>query len=829
MASSSNDNNNYKQRDELHHQAVTAARHQNVIIRNINIGEVAHHLNKMDSKTLQSMLNFDQSIFIDPNTQYAGAFYQTSIGKWLGMVAWNTKTNQLHMLQAPKGDIVISSLLADHAISHQIHKTESMKASPFLSEDKNGPSKHQQQELSKVFEPRKVGTTLSLDHYKTLISQDIREQIKSLIVPKSRQTIKLHLDLEYTPQLAQSSHECKPEIHIYLSSDTAKHVCVVKPRNEHFTSKKTYFMKNQLVELQPIANSAPKDCLLNFDVYARHKNEKNEWCLNQAGYGNVIFSSIFAKTNQLIDLNITNSRQTNSSKGTLRISVCSDSVCTLQYSNKYYSIKEATKELESHEQIIASYIEGNRAFYNKYPPTASSVQNVTVFVDQTRVGYLPGSMFDVFRVPKAREEFYLNLLEICLKRYFRIFDRSVDMLNTYWLTAGEIDIRFRSKIVMRVLTAYVTACPYITDEVDHNNAKKSRYWDPQLVEMIESFDNMFPRDAGDCEDFSRAILRLVCELKFHSSSFQSEAMQLVCQTIDKFIFCSVLCGVSNKALTGVPKRGTTYQGKLNGHEGIFAIPKYTFYESLRRHDPHQIILQQASREELNKGSSESVYVLEGTGMLIPEPSADTKQEEFTEQIVSKCSEIIKSYPVKHGRTYFHYDPESNNNFYKMMITLLTPEFFMNGLPYVEFLLHYKNKNNNYGTRGVWFNDLLNIRKQLDVTIAPSPQLPSNVIYSYTRVGKDQYPMTPLKTLQLTNEMLQVEKKLTFKSSKEKNTLEKNIAQTWYMRFDSMNSSVIEGIKKISNLSGLSVRTRAEPMRINDNGHHVGCYAVEFYN
>jgi hypothetical protein len=812
---------------ELHHQAVTAAKHQNVIIRNINIGEVAHRLNVVDSKSLQSMLEFDQKIFNDPNTQYAGAFYKTSIGQWLGMVAWNSKNNQLHMLQAPKGDIVISSLLADHAISHQ---TQPMNVNKFLSQEKNGPNKEQQKALCKVFEPRKNGTTLSLYHYKSLINQDIQQQIKDLILSKPRETIKLYFDLEYNPLLAQSSHECKPEIHIYLSSDTAKHVCVVKPRKEHFTSKNTYLIKNQLIELQPVSKTAPRDCLLNFDVYARHKNEKDEWCLNQAGYGNLLFNSIFFKDKQLIDLNVTNSRKQDISKGTLVVSLCKkDSICQLRYSNKPHSVEEITKELESHERTIAAYIEDNRLFYNQYPATASSVQNVTVFVDQTRVGYLPGSMFDVFRVPKAREEFYLNLLEISLKRYFKIFDRTTDVIDRYWLNAGEIDPKFRSKITMRILTAYVTACPYITDEMDHNKAKQSRYWDPNLVEMIESFDNMFPRDAGDCEDFSRAILRLVCELKFHSSSFQSQAMHLVCENVDKFIFCSVLCGVSNKALTGVPKRGTTYHGKLNGHEGVFAIPKYTFYESLKRHDPNHIILQQASNVELRKGSCDSVYVLEGTGMLIPEPSADTKAEEYTEQVVSKCSEILKSYPVKHGRTYFHYDPKSKNNFYKMMITLLTPEFFMNGLPYVEFLLHYKNKNNRYGTRGVWFNDLLNVREQKDVAIAPSPQLSSNVIYSYTRIGKDQYPMTSLKKLPLSNKMLDIEKQLTFESTKKQIALDKNISQTWYIRFDAMNQSVIDGVKQICQLCGLSVRTRAEPMRINDNGHHVGCYAVEFYN
>ena len=820
---------------ELHHQPVAVGNKKDVIIRNVCLDELNHRVHTVQGSYMHPIISpteTDTPLVNNKNNQYAGAFHRTSIGTLMGAVVWNPNKNKIHMLLAPKNDIVISSLLVDHAILHFKNKDLPISSNDFVKESNYGPTEIQKNYINKTLIGREVGDTLEESHYKELIRTPIDEEILLLIKEKSSlKKIKLYVDIEYQPILAQSTYEKKPELHIYLSSTSAKGVCILKPRKKHLTSNGTYLMKKQILIFTPIVKEVKADCIFNIDVYARHRNKKDEWCLNQSGYGNTLVCSLFTQESQTISLKVVNSGE-NANKGFISISIDpTQTICP--FINDAISSRDVSKELHKNELVINNYIQSNRNFYNKYPASASSVRNVTVYTYQSRLGYVPGSMFDVFNVTKAREEVYLQYLDIALRRYYGVYDSKSNMNELWCGSCSHIDKTMREKVVMRMLAVYVTACPYITDEVDHNNRRNRGKWNSGNIELIESFDNMFPRDAGDCEDFSRAILRLVCELKFHSN-FVSKAMNFVLQVLDKFIFCSVLCGVSNAALTDVPKRGSTYKGKLNGHEGVFAIPKFTFFKALERHNKNHIILQHQSYEELQKGSNDIVYILEGTGMLIPEPSKDTTHESVVEQIVNKSCEILKmDSPFKLARTYFHYDPNGGDNFYKMMITCLTPEFFLMGLPYVEFLLYYKNNKSSYGTRGVWFNELLSIRKHKDIALVPSPQLSSDVIYSTSYVTKDQYPLVKLRYPKIKQENLNIVKELTMiipvNTSSSNPKLPKDISQTYYLNFDDFTSNTIKDIQRLCKLTGLKSRTRAELINLNQNSHVVGVYAINLYN
>lgn len=810
--------------------AKTVAYHHGAVIRNITPTELAHHMFILPGDGVQTLV---VRAAADPKaTHIAAAFAQNAVGRYIGHVQWNASTPHVCALRVPTNDTTLATLLVDHAIvSMPACKQGTQRAgvSPFCTGQNMSDA---QVKAVRDTCARNVGMPMSHHVYSRLISDGaIRVPPKpSGGGDKSRGDLLLRLQLVYQPLLAERDHEQQAELHIYLSTNVSNSVQIVRASE---VSSGEVSLRFRLRSPHVIAS----DCLLNIDQYALHKNEKGELCRNQAGYTNIPLAQLLQVKECRMELHVVNSRDAaHAVKGRVHIKV-REATRPVGVLLRDRSEAATRKRYGACASVIADYVRRNRQFYQRYGPTVQSVRNITVFLDQTRVGYLPGSLFDVFRVPKARDEFYLNQLHIAVQRSLGTAER-VDLSGRAWLQHPEPAFRVRTTMVM--LTVYVNYCTYITDLADHNQRGRGHQWHKELVELIESFDNAFPRDAGDCEDFARCILRLVMEIKYHGASLQSEVMHAVRDILDEFVFCSVLCGVSNRSLSNMPVDGggdaRSGGPKLNGHEGAFAIPKSTFYEALRRDNQDHPILAQlgvprGTPESSDAGDSSTVYVLEGTGMLQPQPSELGADERRAMRCLAS-SELAA--PVLDSlRSVYHYDPHRTDNFYKMMMACITPEFFLQGVPYVEFLVVYKSAcgRKSAGTRGVWFPHLIDIANNPRVTLVSAPPITPELVDAYSMMSKDDYPITRLRGLRETDEMRAFKRALDRAPAPGARTAIGGAARrTFYVRYDQLTEQprLAEQLAEVATSTGMGIDVRVEPVRTNDNGHRTGGYAVTYY-
>lgn len=320
------------------------------------------------------------------------------------------------------------------------------------------------------------------------------------------------LDITYTPDLAQQTQEKDPQIHFYLSEDNARGVAIV----QNLDSDSPTTIKGQKFEFNFIRSTISNSCMLNIDAYAQHRNERNVWCTNQAGYANCPLLLLLKDGKVSLDLSVVNSSKSEASKGTIDLRVVEASQLLVLVGGGVVKVdpsSEIKKELAQHEVVITKYVDSNRKLYKETPATISSTGNLTDFIDECRKGYVPGSMFDVFRPPKAKDEYFLNCLSLGVQRTLKS-SQPVDLSHYFLSGQMKLTSDLLTVSVMWMLSIYVTNCAYIMDEVDHNKRRSGSNWSKSNLEMIESFGDAEPGDTGDCEDFSRIILKHVAALKY---------------------------------------------------------------------------------------------------------------------------------------------------------------------------------------------------------------------------------------------------------------------------------------------------------------------------
>lgn len=654
---------------------------------------------------------------------------------------------------------------------------------------------------------------------------------KLALPPPTTYKLVLEMTLRYEPDLAGQGHEEPHSISVYPTQGFFV--------GEMHTSIDTSTLKDDEESLEVDAtmvfdvskNFIPHSAMLNFDVYATYINTYNQKCINQAGYAAFKLVDLLAdlsKTHET-QLVVSTSEQEDNTKGHLFLQIKS---CNLKPKEKAHAVSNT--DLEAKQSLIMEYITENTKFYHAHPASNPSIENVTVFLFRTRTIYIPGSLFDVFALPTPREDYFINVLMMSYQRRLVLEDPigtppfNGPQLMAQWV--GQADDKLKVYTIMDSLAFFVNYCTYQTDEIDHN--KRHHTWRKDRVEKTESFDDLMPRMNGDCEDFSKQILREVMMLKYGARYFTSEILlKHVLPILHRFIFVSGLAGVSAMAISEA-KRGSA---SLNGHECVYAVPNYIFFEALGRNTPRDYPLMNLySKEEKYAGMKEKeiIYVLEGTGNLFPEPRS--KQHRW--QIIE---EDINQYPESESITEIYtdmvfYDPHKEDNFYKMIITMLTPEFYYRwGHPVFEFLLVKESEglfSKSY-QRGVYFEELLNIHENNLVSILPCPEISPEILKVSLAVHENNYPPAELMKPPITQEMLEVARVLTIQrpSSSSSSSNEKS-AFSFQIRFADMTNEIIQNLIELCEKTNYSLRCDIEPVHQSDlyKNRIFGGYNISFY-
>jgi hypothetical protein len=559
--------------------------------------------------------------------------------------------------------------------------------------------------------------------------------------------------------------------------------------------------------------------MLNVDAYANIVTESGQVCINQAGYANFRLLELVAKRGQWFNqpLIVPNS-SVRKYKGMLSIACVGTSLKSKPEGSRVASIARVRGSADKAQRLINDYIQINRQFYEQHPPLTESVRQVTVFRYDGRKGRIPGSMFDIFKIPPSYEEYYLNCLRYALQRRepFEPIGDDGD-LGKRFLAMSEAE---RTCVVMDMLCIYANYCVYETDEVDNNEEGVGPYVKKKR-ELIESFDAVEPRDGGDCEDFAKQMVRQAIELKVNGAkTFVSSAMRLVIEILNRFIFASVLCGVSKGSIS-FKDLGTA---KLSGHECAVAIPKYVFFKALSRSNPNHPLFKLYSEEEINRGKGAEIYVLEGTGNLFPEPRAESRTHE-------KLADILFDSFDKRATTnacrQFFYKPDADDNFYKELIVIMTPEFFLlKGYVDCEFLLCLKNPDGSGRIyRGVHFSSFLDIDKNTSVQLVETPLIPLKTFRAALRFDDDNFPPMALRPARASQEMLKIAQDLTTVNLKYLGK-EPDDFYSFQIRFQEMTPERLAIL--IREIKGRNLRSicYVEPVKISHStGEAVGGYCL----
>lgn len=648
--------------------------------------------------------------------------------------------------------------------------------------------------------------------------------IEGILIPKEAlrsHRVAFTVDIQYEPNLAQDDQETLPQIHFYLSADNARGVNIFTGLD----ADKPTTLANKTLEFDFIRSSMTYDCMLNIDVYAQHRNERRVWCTNQAGYANCPLLTLLNTGKVCLDLNVVNSSWKDANKGSITMIMTECSQLKARTSQETLALGDPTdrvrQDIDQKELVVKDYIEKNRELYQSMPATISSTRNITVFVDQCRKGYAPGSMFDVFRPPKAHDEYFLNCLNLGAQRMFRSSE-PVD-LALMFLT-DKIAMTVRTTVVMWMLCVYVTNCAYIMDEVDHNKRKSGSSWSKENLEYIESFGDAEPGDTGDCEDFSRIIIKHVAALKYHRQRHEdttgASIIDKVVEILNRFVFCAGLCGVTSASIDFSKSEGENGRDvKLQGHEAAFAIPKHIWFTAVSRCDPSHPIMK--FRDLALEDRTDVIYPLEGTGVLNPLPKEKTQAEQ----------QYQASLQLDDLRVEYTYHPSSTRNFYKVFRTFMTEEFFMQGCPYSEFALYMEVRNPRGGTQkrcGAWFHHLLKIEDRPDIGLRPCPALTPQVIDSYAYVTKDDYPVH--KFCQMVTSPVSAEFVGQLNLDPTPSALSDSdwLSMNYYISLDEMTQSIASNLLALKKNTNSRIRCHLELVRQNPNGHVVGSYVVTIF-
>lgn len=622
------------------------------------------------------------------------------------------------------------------------------------------------------------------------LSEPIGDSVGGSLVNFTQQLFDLVLDItvNYRPVLAGSGREQPHGIFFYPSYSYAPSEPVFVAASDAINGKRVK------MAYKVVRDCIPGHAMFNVDSYARYTDSSDECGVNQSGFAACRLMDLSRSGGTKLSLVVPNSDEKRA-KGEVLLTVHSVSL-PLNATPSVSSSRALSEERSSIQAQIRRYISMNKKFYRTYPNSASSVQNITVFEYACRDGIIPGSMFDSFKLAPSDEKFYLQVLMFAVARRRPDIDMNAFAVDD-WIAFDEQD---KIVLLMDVLRMYVNYCPYIRDIADNNVEGKT--WSKRNIELIESFDYIRQRDAGDCEDFTREIIQSAMEIKYNLKYSQSAAVQEMRRLASMFVFASVLCGVSREAMSLDELSRSNV--RLHGHECAVAIPNYIFFEALKRHDADNVLMSLHTEEEMSAGATQKIFILEGTGCLFPEPREKTSQfESIQHAFSSKCKEV-----ARHSSDMVFYDPRRDNTFYKQMISILTPEFFLRtGHTGFEFLVCRKTPSGTF--RGVPFSLLLDIHANQDVMIIPAPVIPADVFHAASRMDDDNFPPISLHRGAMTSEMRDVCASLTTRRPRR----DEDFFQ-FQIRFQNMSLARQQKIKDFAAAQKLNVLCLAEPVKMS---------------
>lgn len=534
--------------------------------------------------------------------------------------------------------------------------------------------------------------------------------------------------------------QSEPTLHVYLLNCGNNSVHTVSLDWEHF---------NKVFELPRMClgdGLVSGNAVLAFDLYVKIKNSEGVWCRMHRASGNV-----FLKNAQTQLTRLTNSRNstiryltvpignvwTNTCVGniaidfedTLHVIDFNDDVCLFENPQLEEQLQtRMTKLIRGEMQLFqgASVIKSKNAF----------IKRVHAPIFNGRESPMPGFAY-LMNSHSFRGDllWYLHWYTNARKRIGIGEDEIIALvekqfnINTAQIVEGFHTITL---LLATLISSSVTCYPYECDFYVEDGEQKA----------FESFDNVFVRKSGDCEDFGRGmhfVFSTFCAMDIPDTSIYTGLLAI--QNVGKLYLSGVVLGTVSQNSHGVSIMKTR-----QAHMYVQLFPVQQFTERIKVVPDY--CMEQSDLPTIDTNVPPwtrelRVYTVEGTAPVQPFTSLMTMHADLD---VDKQSFEQRSarLPVPHGmvREYRPTWGVFEDPFYKTECHVYTDYFIELGFGIGSFAL-YDTKCNVYG---VPMQKVLNMENTVFI---PHQIITTEDVQAIKTLLVYEHPMPPMTVSCLT--------------------------------------------------------------------------------
>ncbi|MBT12433.1 MAG: hypothetical protein CMI02_10405 [Oceanospirillaceae bacterium] len=674
-------------------------------------------------------------------------------------------------------------------------------------------------------------------------------------------------DVSYTfvDRLAPEGKEIEPFMHFYVSQPLSTDVFEKQVNSNGESGSLSFFLR-----LKSNAPTTVYNTKLNVDLFSEIPNKYGVYCVNQAGSAMIPLADLLKLSREAdrrpsgVKVSFRIPASPRVEKGELVLRISKGSVYLRNLSNEQDVLEQVERgvnitkrygpymkaEIEEMrvKKMITAYLKQTFQRFQRMRPTWQVIKRIHAYTFVSRVGLTPAQVYHLLPIhkgdplPNYSMETWKNFIRIALRRDGRLTLEQFER-GEYPDDVENAD-EYSAYIMSTCLTEYVNACKYITDKVDRNDRTVTDQWKSELVELMESFDVVSVRDAGDCEDFAMMMMyqsfilkHILREMRKMPESERDPALFRVAESRDWYYVFANLSGVSSMTLNGDYGRLKS----MGAHEYLVLIPRHYYHTMVSTALPLLDSEQQRviDKSDARSGFNVRVLVCEGTGFLQTDGRG---QDPFPNERAMLGNAIRDArWAFKDAHKMFYYSPRGSH-FYQTSTSLFTHEFFYRGVPVGEFTMTHLVKPDEpekesswvYGTR---FTDMIN--KSGNISMVPQKTM-SPELFSYVKMlVEDIHPMRPLlppkavPTLPADAETLRLLSEVgrdTVPAS-QRLSPEQEAVVDYYLRYDQMTSERVDAF--IASLRRLGpsvwVDVQEENMCLDRSGlENFGGYHILFH-
>jgi len=335
---------------------------------------------------------------------------------------------------------------------------------------------------------------------------------------------------------------------------------------------------------------------------------------------------------------------------------------------------------------------------------------------------------------------WIHLLKLAARRFFP----GTDAISTLLTKTSLSDI---GNILGTALTAYPNYCQYVPDLVyaPLSPAKTTKIG-------IERFDRQCGRDGCGCEDGACYVNYLVSTMRGILQSMEGTILRTdddrilwkFAQFLNNYYAFTCVAAVSDSSYSDSEQDiGMVTDDELRKHDVMQAhaftalIPKSDVYSMLSKlKEQNELVLKDADKL---LGVGFPVLFCETTGNLIP--------------VAIKESHISRNYGGLGDLMQFldGYRPlnvldESRSGFYRVMSTLMTPDFHESGVYEFVLLLNRKTEKDSKWTYGVPYSNIVSKTletSKLSVGMMAQRPIPEELMKNARELLENDYPLSTI--------------------------------------------------------------------------------------